>query len=475
MEFLNRPSRILVAEDALSELPDRERRLVEEYYLPILEAGQPFYEAQKKYGFYPPDLSSHEALSGDGLSPYTLVRRVEDGRLRVLRYTDSDPETKPFRSSLKCVAAKIDQAIDYARSSDFPQSYLIRDVLAPQAEALRRGDFEGAMITRLNAYSTPDIEVGFWLLDRYLDRLHGAKFAGQGWIITRDRVLTDAYNGVTNLIAEGSNHPHRVVAGDVIAYGGLAADRKWSANTLPSEDHLRTQFGSVGFIFRNRISDRVEADIKPGIRTYVPQITSIPNWERMTQRAAELAIVLHENGHSKILFETETVKILGGFYTPFKEMLSDAYGRVDGGKLPNSYASTAMRQLILTVLLSLGRIDIDDYHKETDPHKKQILYAYAQAAEWMFNFQERNEGLKVNSDNGVITVTDWDTLIKNDANLLGAAYDAIRGEGYLKGSVSRFARLNSRFPRRYLEDTSRSTSNGLVHHSSQHISNFQSA
>lgn len=447
MEFLTRASGVVVVKDVLEKIPDRDLPLVEKY-IDILDAAQPFYRTQKEKGFYP-DLNPSEKLPEGALSPYSLVRRL-DGRLVVNSYI----EVSPYRQILANIADKMDEAVEMAKSQEAPQNLLIEDVLGSQARYLREGDFRQEMVARLNSYDTPDIEVGWWLLDRYLDRTYGAKLSGQGWIICRNGDLSRKLNEIASQVATSvrtSRYPFQVVAGDVLAYGGLSSDRRWSANALPSEDDLRTEIRAVGFMFLNRARARIEETIKPALLKYMPELTGqMLSWERLLSGASDLGVLLHELGHSKIMFERQTVKFLKSHYTAFKEMLSDVHGRIDTTRLPGSFASDALKRLILARSIALRRADIDDYLAEQDSAKKTILHAYAQAAEWMLNYHERNGSIAVNDDDGTINIRDWDLFARVDTKLLGAAYEAIANEQHYRGSIDRFVRLNSRRPRQYL-------------------------
>lgn len=437
-------SGVLRFPEEIKRVPERDQVLVEAY-IRVLEPIHAFYLAQKRDGFYE-ELPTTDLLPKDGDSPYTIIKRDPQGIFSAAEYRD----VHPYKGFLRQIAVKMTEVVDVANENNDPEKGLIRDVLGSQAQAFRDGNFEGVIISSLNTRATPRYPFFVGLLDRYLDTERGIKFAMQGWLQSRDEVRYGYLDYIAQQILSkrGSQRPLRVFAGDMLAAGGMAADRPWGGNTIPSEDSIRNQVGADVYVFINNLNERVRTKLVPATRKYLPQVAQIPGWEEKMPKATYLGITGHEAGHSQIPFDDKTPSLLGGRYMAIKELMSELSGLTRVVRLQRDILSSSHRQLIIARSLVQWRSYIDEYVAEQDPDKKTIGLHYALAGEWRLNAQERELGIKVNED-GAMVVEDWDKVVETDGQLLQEMNSMLRNEKYQRGFVDRFVRFNSRYPRSY--------------------------
>lgn len=448
------PNGILRFPEAIQKIPERDRPLVEAF-IRVLEPVHAFYLEQKRQGFYG-GVTATEPLPPSGDSPYTIIKNI-DGEYRALGYNG----VEPFNRHLRQISTRMEEVVRVAEETQDPEKGLYGDILRSQAQAFREGNFERATISSLNTRRIPRYHFYVGLLDRYLDSDRGIKLAMQGWLQSRDEAQHEYLNDIARQILreQGPGRTLRVFAGDMLAAGGMAVDRPWSGNTIPSEDPIRTQVGADAYIFINNMNLRVETKLIPTTRKYLPQINRIPGWEEAMPRATYIGMTGHEGGHSQIPFDAQTVSLLGGKYMAFKELMSEEWGLPAVVRLARGL-SPLRRQLTIVRSLVQWRSYIDEYMEETDPDKKTIVLPYALAGEWRLNNQERNGGIVVN-DEGTMFVEDWDKVVENDEQLYQELITTIRNERFQRGFVERFIRLNSRVPKSYFPHNPH-TKEGLV-------------
>lgn len=435
-------SGVLRFPEAIQKIPERDRPLVEAF-IRVLEPVHTFYLAQKRQGFYG-GLPANEPLPPGSDSPYTIIKEV-GGEHRSLGYNG----VEPFNRLLKQIASRMEEIVRVAEETQDSERGLIEDTLRSQAQALREGNFERAATSSLNTRMTPRYHFYVGLLDRYLDPDRGIKLAMQGWLQSRDEAQHPFLNDIARQILKEQNYGRtlRLFVGDMLAASGMAADRPWVGNTVPSEDNIRRQVGADSYIFINNMDLRVETILIPALKRYLPQVTQISGWAEAMARTTYIGITAHEAGHSQIPFDEQTASLLGGRYMAIKELMSEEAGFPAVAKLPRGISAT-LRQLIIARSLVQWRSFIDEYVAETDPDKKAIVLPYALAGEWRLNTQERGGGIRVN-DNGEMVVEDWDRVVEIDEQLYQELNSIIRNERYQKGFVDKFIKLNSRVPKSY--------------------------
>lgn len=436
-------SGILRFPEAIQKIPPQDYPLVEAF-IRVLEPVHAFYQVQKRQGFYG-GLSANEGLPLSSDSPYTIIRAV-GGVYRSFRYK----EVEVFNKLLKQIASRMEDVVEVAEDTQDPEKGLYEDILRSQAQALREGNFGRATISSLNTRRIPRYPFYVGLLDRYLDPDRGIKLAMQGWLQSRDETQHNMLNNIAvQMVGEqGYARTLRLFVGDMLAAAGMAADRLWAGNTVPSEDSIRTQVGADAYLFLNNMDQRVKTKLIPTIIRYLPQVTKIPGWEESMYKATYIGITAHEVGHSLIPFDERTVALLGGRYMAIKELMAEESGLPSAIKLTRGIPHS-LKQLIIARSLVQWRSFIDEYQAEKDPGKKTIAWAYALAGEWRLNAQEREGGISVD-DNGVMVIADWNRVVAIDQQLSQELKSMVRNEKYQAGFVDRFVWLNSRNPRSYL-------------------------
>src|SRR3989344_5698845 len=98
------------------------------------------------------------------------------------------------------------------------------------------------MVLGGNTRQIPRYSLFVGLLDRYLDP-RGLKLVMQGWLQRIDPDQNRYFNDLARQITRNPVLEFRVIYGDMLAAGGMTADKAWSGNTVPSEDNIRRQVG----------------------------------------------------------------------------------------------------------------------------------------------------------------------------------------------------------------------------------------
>lgn len=445
-----RESGVIQFDEAIARVPEDRQPLVEIGLSRVLDPWHKFYLLQKQQGLWPAvtDEKILVAATRDPeiMSPYSRVIET-DQRLTAVRYE----EVSEYRELLEEMADGLGDYIDTAADLNLPQHEFIEASLGPQADALRRGNFRQAMARRLitGHFTHPDLFFGF--LDRYLDTRLNAKFSPQGWLVYQDDKLTCYANKLVQVALphSGDIDKHIIVAGDSLAMAGLAVERIWQGNTIPSEDDLR-RFGSVSYIFSNTFNSKFDLLRKPALERYMPHVTDSPKWEERYKKAAFVNLALHEAvGHRMIEFDGGVAGELKSNYVIFKELLAEVYGQRAVLDLPNNLIDPRMKQAIIESSLTTFRVHVDGFIKQTDPAKKAVALAYGMAGILMLNYYQRYGGIIIDGE-GHITVADMNSFLDQARRFSYVLKDTIDTERYSPGSVAKFLELNLEQPYDYL-------------------------
>lgn len=441
-------STIVQYADALERVDSTYRPLVERY-IRIHEQGHRIYLTQQRQGFLPEDLTPDELakLKTDPnlRSPYQLKRRGSNGQIVAVDYK----EISPFRSQLPDMARLIEDTARFAVLERLPQSYLIEATLRPQAQAMRDGNFERAMLTRLNTYHSPDYESFFGLLDRYKDNDLNLHYSWQGWGFRRDRELTEITEQIVQhgherassyLSRPKTQAPRRVIAGDVLVFSGLAAESRWGGNTLPSEDRLRREIGSLSFLNINVLNRRYEDYLRNYVMEYVPELTQTRGWEERVKRAIFTNYALHEGvGHGLAMFDERSENWLKDKYTFLKELDAELLSFVATIRLPSELADISMKKAIIGASLAGWMKDIKENPNGT----------YGKTGKLLLNSLESHHAIEVNDENWKIKIGDPQHILEASRDMLIVLEHAIiteeRHPGAIEGSVEGYFT----YPRNY--------------------------
>lgn len=391
---------------SLSGLPGKQATALSKViggYIDVAGDVHHLYNLQKQEGFYPSDMTAEEIKSAVELetdplvkealmSPYTLVRRKKilwyniDG-LQAVDYRNESP----FKDVIQSMKGKMYRVSGLAKNPDLgPRGDLIVNSLEPQIRALEGGGFWAARVAHLNTRLSPPDEFVLGLFDRYADHLLGWKFAWNAMANARDDGLTDYYNKMLAIALKAAKGLgfHRAVVGDATILAGQIAEYKFSGNTLPSEDPLRRNLGSIPYIFPNVFGEKLETKIIPALEKHIPDATLIPGWRRMIKRAGIADLVLHEGfGHSQVDFGEETLREFEGEAMTVKELACEILAHQGILSLPRSIMGNAVKHLAIAVSLAWACYDIE---KGTE--------TYARAGQEMIKYYQNQGCLRVIGD-----------------------------------------------------------------------------
>ncbi len=249
------------------------RDLVEVHYGPYdrLRGHEPFLEAPPKplgATFYPPDMSreefeahlqAHPEEREAFESPFTVIRRGADGRLRAIPYSEF------YREDLAEAARWLREA-----SSKTKDPVLAR-FLESRAKAFETNDyFESDMawmdLGTSSEGESSDIEVTIGPYEVYEDRLFNLKAAFEAFVTVRDRVESEKLARVAHYLdqieaslpvddrhrnySRGAASPISVVQ-VVMTAGDTRAGVQTTAFNLPNDERVRAVKGSKKVLLKN--------------------------------------------------------------------------------------------------------------------------------------------------------------------------------------------------------------------------------
>lgn len=454
-----RDSGVAFYPEVVETIGSQNRPLVETYFK-IADRIHEFYKAQVREGFYPPHgvASNADILQAASLKPSILdhhsLVRMEEGELRPKPYT----EVPPFDQHIQAIADGFGELIGLTQLNSIPQSNLIRGLAISLQENFRRGAFDGVTLAYQNASVLPDFTLLADLQDRYRDDRFGVKLSGETWALIRDRQRESEANRIIDIGAQVTApllqrpvpvRKGRVISGDVVFYGGIAAEYIWNGNTYPSQDDLRVEYGSLIFLFPNTTRMRYTNGESEDLVRHIPQVAEIRNWDRRIVEASLIRVSLHEGvGHALNEYDANTEKALKNYYTLMKENDSEVSAQVAALHMPRGAMDVDMRRLVILSSLGWWGSRIRVYNRESDPEKKKLLLPYAQPAEIGYNFYVREGCIRV-GDNEVVRVLDWDELSAASVRLAYALRQAVSDERDHPGSIEQFIERN-RHPKAWL-------------------------
>ena len=233
---------------------------------------KPFLEGygEKPAGvrFYPEDMTDEEfqALQDPAkYSPYTLIRRGEDGQLKVVWYHDAYGEQVRKMSDLLSAAA------------DITIKASVREYLLKMAEALKTDDYYEAEKAWLEMTdSKMDLVIG--PTETIDDELYGLKASYGAFVLLKNLDRTASLNELASRLPEmqaslpGDPAYHAFVPGtesnifscDVLYYGGYPnAGYKVIAINLPYDARVQEEYGTRTILFDNIIREKFNRTVFP--------------------------------------------------------------------------------------------------------------------------------------------------------------------------------------------------------------------
>lgn len=266
---------------------DTLRRFAEINYGPWdrLDGNKPFIQGfeQKPLGanFYPQDMSAEEfaALQNpDKTSLYTMIRRDENGRLKVVWYHDF------FKEEVEKAAALIDSAAALATDEGFKKYLTLR------AEALRTDDYFESDLAWMDA-KTSEIDFVVGPIENYEDALNGYKAAHESFLLVKDPEWSAKLSKFSAMLPQlqqelpvdpkykaempGSDSDLNVY--EVILYrGDCNAGSKTIAINLPNDERVHIQKGTRKLQLKNAMKAKFDKILMP-----ISQIVMDPQQQEM--------------------------------------------------------------------------------------------------------------------------------------------------------------------------------------------------
>ncbi len=253
---------------------DTLRRFAEINYGPWerLNGNQPFIEGygQKPLGanFYPADMTKEEfdALKDPNkASLYTMIRRDEKGKLKVIWYHDF------FKEEVDKAAALIDSAAALASDPGF------KKYLGLRAKALRTDDYFESDLAWMDA-KTSEIDFVVGPIENYEDALNGYKAANESFLLIKDPEWSAKLAKYSAMLpqlqkdlpvdakykAEMPGTDSDLNVYDVVLYrGDCNAGSKTIAINLPNDERVHIQKGTRKLQLKNAMKAKFDKILLP--------------------------------------------------------------------------------------------------------------------------------------------------------------------------------------------------------------------
>jgi len=267
-----------------------------------LDGNKPFLNGyvQKPLGanFYPGEMTSEEfdALKDpDKTSLYTMIRRDDKGKLRVIWYHDF------FKEEISQAAALLDSAAALATDAGF------KNYLTKRAEALRTDQYYESDLAWMDA-KTSDIDFVIGPIENYEDAMYGYKAAYESFLLIKDpewsaklakysALLPDLQkelpvDGKYKAEMPGTDSDLNVY--DVILYrGDCNAGGKTIAINLPNDERVHIQKGTRKLQLKNAMQAKFDKILMP-----ISEIVMNPEQQKMVDFNSFFEnVTFHEVAH----------------------------------------------------------------------------------------------------------------------------------------------------------------------------------
>ena len=267
-----------------------------------LDGNKPFLNGyvQKPLGanFYPGEMTSEEfdALKDpDKTSLYTMIRRDDKGKLRVIWYHDF------FKEEISQAAALLDSAAALATDAGF------KNYLSKRAEALRTDQYYESDLAWMDA-KTSDIDFVIGPIENYEDAMYGYKAAYESFLLIKDpewsaklakysALLPDLQkelpvDGKYKAEMPGTDSDLNVY--DVILYrGDCNAGGKTIAINLPNDERVHIQKGTRKLQLKNAMQAKFDKILMP-----ISEIVMNPEQQKMVDFNSFFEnVTFHEVAH----------------------------------------------------------------------------------------------------------------------------------------------------------------------------------
>lgn len=385
-----------------------------------LDDNVPFIEGygEKPAGacFYPQDMTAEEfnALADSAkFSPYTLIERGEDGKLKTVWYHDA----------YKTEVEEICKNLEAAATMTIKES--VRNYLLTRAEALRTDSYRESDYAWMDMKdSKMDLVIG--PIENYEDGVYGIKTSYECYILLKDLKKTEELTKYISMLPDlqkslpcpeeyktfvpGTESDMFVY--DAIYYAGEAnAGGKTIAINLPNDHQVQAEKGTRRLQLRNVIKAKFDKMVYP-----IGQILFEPEQQRyLSADAFFWNVTFHEVAHGLGIKETvnglgSVKEALGNEASTWEEAKADILGLymvcnlIDKGEIPLISKEAAITTYIASLVRSVR-------FGAADAHGRANMMCY----NFLKNngaFERNKQGLyHVNYEKVPQVVADWANLI----------------------------------------------------------------
>lgn len=227
-----------------------------------------FGDKPKGANFYPIDMTAaeYDALQDPAKSSqYTVIRRDENGALKVIPYHEY------YKTQIDKVLALMDQAIELAETPG------LKNYLVARREALATDDYQKSDYAWMDMKDSKiDFVVG--PIENYTDALYGNKTAHEAFILLKDEDWSNRLSKYTSMLPDiqkslpcenqykpamkGSKSDLNVY--DVVYYAGdCNAASKTIAINLPNDEEVQEKYGARRLQLKNAMKAKFDMIMNP--------------------------------------------------------------------------------------------------------------------------------------------------------------------------------------------------------------------
>lgn len=405
---------------SMKDCPEKDFALINYGPWDRLDNNAPFIDGygQKPAGacFYPADMTQEEfdALEDPAkLSPYTLIRRGEDGKLKVVWYHDA----------YKDKVEKICGYLESAATMTIKES--VRNYLLKRAEALHTDSYLESDYAWMDMKdSKMDLVIG--PIENYEDGVYGIKTSYECFILLKDLKKTEELTKYIAMLPDlqkslpcpdayktfvpGTQSDMFVY--DAIYYAGDAnAGGKTIAINLPNDHQVQAEKGTRRLQLRNVIKAKFDKMVYPIGKILFEE----PQQRYLSADAFFWNVTFHEVAHGLGVKETVnglgSVKdALGNQASTWEEAKADILGLymvcnlIDKGEIPLISKEAAITTYIASLIRSV-RFGAADAHGRANMMCYNFLKDHGA-------FERNKDGLyHVNFEKVPEVVAEWSNLI----------------------------------------------------------------
>lgn len=351
---------VVIFPDILNNFP----RSLGDKHLLVQEAVHRAYLRQKEVGFYPADMADSEWEEAVNQDPRlarnnTLVRRRWwDRRVSPVSYREGS-----FGRIFDGIADGLREITREAVG--LREEGLIGDQARVLETGFRSGDTDIAMRRFLNLRRHPEYGIWCGFLDRLLDKDKNLKFGLQGWSVKQNERLSHDFNLWSGVVLRGVNrlgHNYFLFA-DAAIQSGLATERIWQGNTMPSQPDIGESYGHLIYFFDNVSAWKTAQDIEPRLSIVAPEETLDRARRDVVDRSRRAIIAAHEVGHAAQVIPSGADRRLGRWFQVVKEMYADVFSIWSIIRYPEIIISRGQVPLIIYIDLARAHAIIDEHKR----------------------------------------------------------------------------------------------------------------